>query len=495
VRRLPLGLAGLVIAAGVALRCVSLDRMPGINGDEAWYGVLALDWLSGHGAVARGPSGNVTAAPHLVMTTVLHAMFPPSFALLRVPAVVAGVGQIALTAWALTRPFDRRAAWLGALVTAALPVSIAYSRFGWDSSHVGVWLALAAGLAFRRRIVWTVAAFMAAVLAHPTAVFAAPFLVCAFAGATSQHEGARRALGRTAVLVLLVAAAASMVRWTAGAAAAPQWPEITSRVLSPGDWQRFGHNLAAFFTGDATLRYIVGRGFGASWVVGAAFWTAAILPAVLGLAVAFRQRRWMLVYLVGGCAATLAAFFAAGGPASLEPHVERYGLCLVVPVVMMACAAISVATPPRLTAGLLCAASIAAALLLVVFHRAYFVGMRQTGTTSHQAFWTGAVEPKAAAVRHIAATTRHGSRVMIVADEWWSYWPVKYLAAREQDWRVSRRLPDSFAPVAGEQLFLVAFPGSELDAYLESSPPDADFERTALPGYGREAAIIVWRRR
>jgi len=58
-RRLMLG---AIIMAGVTLRVVGLDRWPGINGDEAWYGVNAQLLLEGQRPFFTTGIGNPQAS-------------------------------------------------------------------------------------------------------------------------------------------------------------------------------------------------------------------------------------------------------------------------------------------------------------------------------------------------------------------------------------------------------------------------------------------------
>src|SRR5262245_43747402 len=79
-----------LVAVSVALRVWLLGRLPGVNGDEAWMGVQAQRWL--RGSIAwRTPTGNLINPFFFVPEVVLHALFRPSFTLLRVPAVISGL--------------------------------------------------------------------------------------------------------------------------------------------------------------------------------------------------------------------------------------------------------------------------------------------------------------------------------------------------------------------------------------------------------------------
>jgi len=81
-------------------------------------------------------------------------------------------------------------------------------------------------------------------------------------------------------------------------------------------------------------------------------------------------------------------------------------------------------------------------LWLAVFYRDYFQVFRTSGGDSHVAFRTAQVEPKLAALRSIVTAEQradrsapHGAKkqIWIVADSWWSYWPLAYFSAPRHD--------------------------------------------------------------
>ncbi len=84
----------------------------------------------------------------------------------------------------------------------------------------------------------------------------------------------------------------------------------------------------------------------------------------------------------------------------------------------------------RLTVAL----ALAAWLWPASFYVNYFRPFVERGGMSHQAFRTGDDDPKSGALDLLLAK-RHGP-VDIVCHEWWSYWPLAYLAYREPDVRV-----------------------------------------------------------
>src|SRR5262249_21935674 len=53
-----LGVAvALVLAVSLWFRCVDLDHVPGVNGDEAYYGITVIELREGHSPPLRTYSG------------------------------------------------------------------------------------------------------------------------------------------------------------------------------------------------------------------------------------------------------------------------------------------------------------------------------------------------------------------------------------------------------------------------------------------------------
>ena len=83
-------------------------------------------------------------------------------------------------------------------------------------------------------------------------------------------------------------------------------------------------------------------------------------------------------------------------------------------------------------------------LWLAVFLLRLFPGVsHRSGGASHVAFRTAAIEPKLAALETIVQAGAEGRpvgsrsgpqrQIWIVADSWWSYWPLAYFSARRHD--------------------------------------------------------------
>jgi len=192
-----------LLAAGVWLRLQLLGNLPGLNGDEAWYGVQAMRLLRGEGCQLSTPTGNPLNPLFFGPVVLAHWLFGPSIAVLRSVAVLSGLAALVVN-WALCRRvFGRRTAVVSTVMLAVLPAGVAYSRFAWDASQsvlvtLPVWYLSVGALAhWQRRRRWLSAAsvcLLVALLVHPANVFAlaAPLA----AGVTAWEVRRRSAAGR-----------------------------------------------------------------------------------------------------------------------------------------------------------------------------------------------------------------------------------------------------------------------------------------------------------
>lgn len=113
-------------------------------------------------------------------------------------------------------------------------------------------------------------------------------------------------------------------------------------------------------------------------------------------------------------------FYLFAGPDAIRPHTERWGLCLIVP------------------GTLLLARGVAA--------------------------WIDSPPPTRGIA--IAAASADGARVMIVSQQWWTYWPLAYLARGEtrvsagMDLAAEQSRPAFVEAAFGGRLFFVEFADS-----------------------------------
>ena len=72
---------------------------------------------------------------------------------------------------------DPITATLAAMLTAAFPTNIAYARFGWEASQIGLVSCLVIYFAWCRNWLALAAAILAAFLIHPTTAFLIPIIL------------------------------------------------------------------------------------------------------------------------------------------------------------------------------------------------------------------------------------------------------------------------------------------------------------------------------
>ena len=185
-RRILTAIFVALLATASCFRVMDLSSVPGISGDEGWWGVQATAWLSGRPYEAHTTSGNPTDLFFLIPLALVHAMASPSFLVLR--ALPAAVNLLALPVgfWFVRRLYGPATAWIFAVTLAIMPTAIAHSRLCQDPSQTIFWTGIVIflsllGFAERRRA-WlylgaALLVFPVALWTHPTNVFIAPFLV------------------------------------------------------------------------------------------------------------------------------------------------------------------------------------------------------------------------------------------------------------------------------------------------------------------------------
>jgi hypothetical protein len=444
-----------LLAVAVALRVWRLDNIPGINGDEAWSGVQALRFLNGESVDWRTPHGNPMNLFLFLPLVALHAIFPPSFALLRVTALASGLAAVALNYFLCRRAFDARTATISTILLALLPIDIAYSRFGWDASQSLLATLFVMYLPLLRCPnrgdcasvpTWGMVALAAAILIHPTNVFAAPLLVVpAMCARRRQIVGfLQNATVGTSAWRLIALVGFSI----AAAYGAWYWLAHGSEPLRrPAEWAAFVQNYLRLFSGTTVYEFIGGLDAGVSDVAGFAWFSAACNLAFLLLAIA---ALWGMacrmksdpttreVALVIGWLAMLCGFFIVAGPGAIAPHYERYGICLIAPAALVMSRGLAWWIDERQTYRRSIAAAMAAMAWLwpASFYWGYFEFIEQTGGRSHLTFRAAAVEPKLQAFHLILDGCEKTREVRIVCHDWWNYWPLAYLAYGDSDVQV-----------------------------------------------------------
>lgn len=438
------------VVAGVVLRVFALDRLPGINADEAWYGVNVEAFLNNEPPFVRTGVGNPLNPLHSLPLLALSYVAAPSMALLRVPSVIWGVAAVLLAFPLLVRPLGQRAAVLAALLLSILPAAVAYSRLGWDPSDTPVVALIAVGCALGDRPLTAAIALLVAMAVHPTNVFLAPIVALSWAPfALARYGNAIKRQRRilqviaTAVLVVLVLAGFILRDSIGHGTSLPSMAVVIRRLVSPGAWLDLIQGVIGLFSGVTIARYIGGPVPDVAVLLAS---LVTLMAFAVPIAVAwniFAGNGGKGPWLLAGITVGLVAFHAVAGPEGLQPGRERYGMFLLSPLVIL-CAIGLAAFAERAPRASFALTALVFSTLLAVLVGGYFAPLLRRGGDTHQAYRTGHVEPKVAAyqfIKHIAGA----DNVEVIAEDWWLYWPLKYLSSRDERVFVTI-MPDAAVP-------------------------------------------------
>ncbi|MBV9122987.1 MAG: hypothetical protein JO112_06505 [Planctomycetes bacterium] len=470
---------GLVLLLGVSIlfRVLALDRYPGINGDEAWYGVQVKEFLTGGHYLLKTPSGLVLNPAYSGLLLILQAIWPaPSFWILRLPALLSGLLLVGLTYPLIRRTLGPTIALVCTLLVASLPILIAFSRFGWDLSQSGLITLVCLYFLLRRNWLGLCLAGMVALLVHPVHLFLAPLFLGPEAATWMAAFLRRPAAEKRKVLLLALALAVlgalglGLGLYLAPGKLGPLIHHGWERLTDLAGWRFWFVLFGRFLSGITVYRYITGPLPETTVLLhDAVFWTLSLSLLAGGGWVLVRQKRWRDLGIIGGTGASLLALYLVAGPVALLPDFERYAMFLAVPSCLCLAILVDALAVTRAARRILqSAALLTACLLLVSFGEHYFRPLQETGGRSHPAFRTGRVEPKQAAFDTIRAHIPPGASVRIMAEDWWTYWPIRYLAAGHPEIQVVSLenpcpLDDELARPGSDFRFVVGFAGGPLE--------------------------------
>ncbi len=435
----------LLLAAATLCRALELDHIPGLNGDEAWQGVQAQRVLRGEAISWRTPTGNPINPLTFLPLLALHACLPPSVALLRLIPLVSGVAALLVNYIFCRRLFGQQLAVISSVLLAVLPATVAYSRFAWDASQTVLIslpvlycsLGMVRKPAHRRGwLIGAASALCLALVVHPTNLFLAPLFVTAAIWSWRQDISAwivaRRRWGVPAAMALFVVAG---VAFCLAAKRSEMIGGALGRLVSPGQAAAYFGCIVDLLSGTTIYRFIPATQLKATDPATLAYRSAAwiiLLASAVGVWRALQLRRHAtLRILLAGLALGLLAFYLIAGPKASEPHVERYSMWMIAPLTLLLASGIQCWIRSTAKARLRPAVALLMAWCLLAGFGWYYIRPLRLGLTApHLAFRTSQVEPKLAALHAIRAqSTSRPTR--IVAQGWWLYWPLAYLAGSE----------------------------------------------------------------
>ena len=490
----------VLVLLSILFRGLKLGSIPGFNGDEAWPMVQAHEFLSAKGLLTRTPSSRILTPTYLLMNAAVLSLTSPSVAMARLSALICGLLLI-LAAYFLTRRMFGKQAGLGAFVLVCCsPPLIAFSRIGWEPSQIPLASLLAFYFCWTGNSLLLGVTLLLAVLIHPTCVFLAPaFFLPKFAAFVQRSKIAPK-IKAFLLSVDLWAACGLFIFFVAqknahriGLSGRPDDGTWLTTVV------RSSWNLGQLFSGVSVYEDFIAP---VPRAVGGLFGAASLL--VLSLSVAGLVRRAKkeppLKWLARGCACSLFAFLVIGGPIGFVPGFERWSLFLVVPGILLASLGLAELLIRDEGAGAFRWACLGlGGLLLAGFAHFYFEAELKDGALAHPTYATGPLEPKTAAFAQILNDSREKApgSVLIIADEWWNYWPMRYFALPHPEITValvkgdSNRLEGAYAQGA----FLVGFPSGSIANEFSKAASDSWAFHYDYRSYAGKSILQLWVKR
>jgi hypothetical protein len=442
----------LAAAAALALwlRVTSLGAIPEFNADEAWYGVQANRLLAGAGCAAASPTGNPPNPFLWGMNLALHLAFAPAAWVLRVPAVACGLLAVVLAYVLGARVLDRATALMAAALLAVLPAAIMTSRLGMDGCQVQLAGVVALYFAFRANRAGLLLSVLAGLMVHVTTIFVLPALLGVYLARAARRP---RPEGGPAPRRRWVASAAWAGALATGAGLLAfrlpnlgryyrQFYQARGWWHCPAGFDRFflmlgplrpGPDLAP--TPEATL-----------WWYDRAFWGTTLGLLALGSWRLARWRQWDRLALVVGLLVGAAGFQSAAGPTVYDSFGSaRYLTCLIAPLALaLACLARALVIAPGGAwrgAARLAQAALAVSVLWGLLLTAKAHSFDAFGAQHHESPWTfradaeDYLERVTALILRDLGGPRPGPPRVVIAQDWWTYWPLRYLAGERKDLR------------------------------------------------------------
>jgi hypothetical protein len=458
------------IAVAIAFRVAAIDHIPGINGDEAYLGTQAYLLLHGGGMTLLTGSGLLPDPISLALSALLHLVMRPSVMALRLPTVLIGAATIGVAYDLSRRLWGREVALLAAAFVAVLPAHIAYSRFFWEPSQSPFVCMLWLYAACARKPIAMFALALLAVMIHPTNIFLAPVIAVLCCGQVTTWRRREWLFGAGSAVLLLL-----------------YLHEVPRAAAAVNHTLAFVTTYPGVVTGASVYAYIVGALSPAVWTAHRLAYLAFFCAPV---AVSLVRDRARVGAAVVGLLAALAIFYGVAGAGAVMPHTERYAMWMTIPHCLIAAIALAHVCGEKWAKA---AAAAICAFGLFDFQQHYFARFTAENSTSHKTFLSGPVEPKESAVAWIAAHHDPARAVRVICDDWWSYYPIKYLSlAQPERWQVT--IPDQAWSSLYPRDFIL--PESNVQTFWVSSAERPATHQEALQerisGYAGRAILDVF---
>lgn len=501
--QLVLSFAGILLTA-ILFRTIATDRIPGINGDEALDAVQISDMLAGRPTVFLMPTGRLLSPIYGAVLVVLEKLLPVSFWTVRAPAMLSGVLSIFLAFFLLKRLYGWRIGFVAAFFVALSPELIAYSRIGIEQTILPLTSLVCLFFALQNRWLATLIAFGISLLVHPICVFMLPFLVGPLIGNILLNSRWSRHAKWTLVVALFTALYLGVLYEVTHLPKnynfminPSRFPE---RLTSLNEMGTFGVHFLQLLNGLAAFeQYTKPLPAPAAHFINCVFGLCAVFLVGFLLYSTWRERKGTELGLTVGLLCTVPGYYLLTGTAAIHPGVTRYALFFIIPFyVVFALSLVRLCTRKleRLDWGLVLFGGLAS----VLFYFGYFKPLATLTETPHRTYLSGNAEPKQAAFDFIQS---HRSKIFvtpIIAEDWWTYWPLRYLSTGSQTTKAfhfGEEVKDraTLQNLLEQGGYAVTFVGGPLARTLANIYPPAALEKKEILGFANQIILqIYWLR-
>lgn len=463
---------GGIILVSLWFRIWKLGSIPGINGDEAWYGVQANRLIHGSGIPMTTPALNVINPFYFGLLCLIQLISPNQFWVLRAPAVVSGLALLVATYVLVKKARNRLIATMATLLLAIMPVNIVYSRFGWDSSQSVLIGLMVWYFWYQKKRWWLMAVLVIAFIIHPTNVFSVGII------AVAELVGRLRKLRQVTRVELIFLVGLALVglvifQLFQHLYHLESWGGVTSRITNINQTADFIGLWGDLMSGVSVYGFVAGVGIKSGVrIVATVFWTLVTVVFLVywhdRKGFNQRQRDYFLALLITGY-----GFYLISGTHGLMPHYERYALWMVFPVMITAAEVIAMSLQNTVHKHrLIFSIMIVTTMWLSASWRYYFQPLLKSKGSQHRTFRTSQIEPKKQAYDWIE---NYHTQVLVIAEDWWIYWPIKYLSLDQG--KIEVVLLDDYQKLHGSLIepsdidtFLVGFEEGAFENQLTTVP-------------------------
>ena len=431
-----------VVLPSLFLRIYQLDTLPGINGDEAFAPVQLAEMQRGNPYSLRTSLGTPFNPLHSGVVMLVNAVAEPSFLVLRIPGLIYGLLTLLLAFLLLRNVLAERVALSSALLISALPLHIAYARMSDEPSLVPLMSLLCLYFACGGSRLKAAFALLAAIWVYPSCVFLLPLLAAPFAPSFVASIRERRlaaVMGDVAIVAVALIVSFLMVPDSRHSVVESLIGPALERTYDLGEAGSFVYRFGNLLSGVTVYRRLTGQLSGLSlnlhvglvWLIGA--------PVLFfGLRRMIREREASGLLLASGFALSLLSFYLVTGAGHLLPGLERHACMFTVPacVVFALCLDRALAEARVASASSFIAAGISV-LMLASLYNHLFLTLKAEPWHAHRAYQTGPDEPKEVALRVILSLRDPEKYTLVRTQDWWLYWPIRYLSQDRERLHVS----------------------------------------------------------